>query len=469
MAMMLFSCEEASERPNIVWMIAEDLSPDLGCYGHELVSTPHIDALAMQGVRFENAFASGPVCSPARSGFMTGVYQTSIGADHHDTLEKNKLPLPKRIKTLPDILYDAGYFVDYNGKTHFNFKYDGEAIKDRDLSERAEGQPFFLVLQTKHTHRPFTRDPLRPIDPASIDIPPYYPDHEITRRDWADYLEDVQHLDYWVGEQMKWLNENNLLVNTVVVFLGDHGRPHVRGKQFLYDEGLKVPLIITHFGKKKQQKVVESVVSLIDLAPTMLNLAGMEIPPTMHGIDILSKINREHVFASRSRNGDAIDKMRCIRSNDYLFIKNFMPDKPWMQLSSYKKSAYPVYTLLKILHKNNELNREQSIFLSQTKPVYELYNVRDDPFQVNNLADSDPTRVKKFDEILINWQKTTNDTFDDPDQHDLESMIADKKAGLVKWYLNNGLPENPTDEDVLNFWHNRLLGTITNKNIKLNQ
>jgi N-sulfoglucosamine sulfohydrolase len=455
----LFSCREIDEQPNIVWMIAEDVSPDMGCYGNTLVKTPHIDQLAMQGIRYENAFASSPVCSPARSGFMTGVYQTSIGADHHDTMEKNKLPLPVGVKTLPDILYDAGYFVDFNGKTHFNFKYEGAAIKDRDIKERAEGQPFFLVLQSKHTHRPFKRDPLRPIDPAKVEIPPCYPDHEITRRDWADYLEDVQHLDDWVGEQMKWLSETDFLKNTVVVFFGDHGRPHVRGKQFLYDEGLRVPLIITYFGGKKQPRVVESVVSLIDLAPTMLKMAGMEIPSAMHGIDIISDFDREFVLASRSRNGDAIDKMRCIRTNDYLFIKNLMPDTPWMQLSSYKKYSYPVYTLLKVLHKNNELTADQSNFMSEQKPVYELYRVKDDPYQLNNLADSDPMKVAEFEGILHNWQKATNDHFEDPDQPDLEAMIADKRLGLKKWYLNNGLSENPTDEEVLDVWHQKLFET----------
>jgi N-sulfoglucosamine sulfohydrolase len=119
------ACKNVPENPNIVWLIAEDLSPDLGCYGNSLVSTPNIDKLAFQGIRFTNAFATCPVCSPSRSGFITGMYQTSIGADHHDTMEKNKLSLPEGVSTLPDILYDAGYYIDYNGKTHFNFKYEG--------------------------------------------------------------------------------------------------------------------------------------------------------------------------------------------------------------------------------------------------------------------------------------------------------------------------------------------------------
>jgi N-sulfoglucosamine sulfohydrolase len=454
---MVVACNGKSvQKTNIVWLIAEDLSPDLGCYGHPLVKTPNIDKLADQGIRFENAFATCPVCSPSRSAFFTGVYQTTIASDYHDTMEKNKLPLPEGIKTLPDIFYEAGYFVDYHGKTHFNFKYEGLAIKDRDWHERKEQQPFFLVLQTHHTHRPFTRDTIRPVDPAKIEIPPCYPDHEITRRDWADYLEDVQHLDDWVGEQMNWLESNNLLDNTVVVFFGDHGRPHVRGKQFLYDEGLQVPLIIAQFNKNRQKGKVKELVSLIDLAPTMLQLAGMEVPNYMHGLNILSEIDREHIFASRSRMGDAIDKMRCIRTEDYLFIKNFMPEKPWMQLSSYKKRSYPVYTLLEVLHEKDQLTDEQAYFMTDTKPEYELYNVKKDPFQLNNLAETNPELVADFSKMLEKWQAETNDHFDDPDQPDLEEMIAGKRAGLRKWYLDNGLSENPSNEEVLNLWKKKL-------------
>lgn len=453
---LFISCENVSEDPNIVWLIAEDLSPDLGCYGHPLVRTPNIDKLANQGVRFENAFASAPVCSPSRSGFITGMYQTSIGADHHDTMEKNKFTLPEGVKTLPDIFYEAGYYVDYNGKTHFNFKYEGEAIKDREWDERKKQQPFFLVLQTKHTHRPFTRDTLRPIDPEKIDLPSYYPDHEITRRDWADYLEDVQHLDDWVGEQMDWLDSNNLLENTVVVFFGDHGRPHVRGKQFLYDEGLKVPLIIVRFNKNKEQRVVKELVSLIDLAPTMLKLAGLQVPDNMHGVDILSEISRNHIFSSRSRMGDAIDKMRGIRTEDYLFIKNYMPEKPWMQLSSYKKRSYPVYTLLEVLQEKDQLTEEQAYFMAETKPEYELYNVKEDSFQLYNLADSNPELINKFKIILEKWQAETNDRFEDPDQSDLEDMIAGKRADLKKWYKDNELSENPSNEEVLDLWREKL-------------
>jgi N-sulfoglucosamine sulfohydrolase len=314
-----------------------------------------------------------------------------------------------------------------------------------------------MKAPTNHTHRPFTRDTLRPIDPAAIVLPPYYPDHEITRRDWADYLEDTQHLDNWVGEQMEWLKSNKLLDNTIVVFFGDHGRPHVRGKQFLYDEGLKVPLIIAGFGKQIQNhRAAEDLVSLVDLAPTMLNLTGLKVPDHMHGLDILSKIDREYIFASRSRMGDAVDKMRSVRTKDYLFIKNFMPEKPWMQHSSYKKRSYPVYTLMEALHNKNQLTEEQAYFMADTKPEYELYAVKKDPFQLNNLAIAFPELVADFDKILETWQTETDDSFEDPDQPELQDMIAIKREELRKWYINNELSENPSNEEVLDLWRKKL-------------
>ncbi len=442
-----------TDRPNIVWLIAEDFSPDLGCYGHPLVHSPNIDKLAAEGIRYEYAFASSPVCSAARSGFITGMYQNALAADEHDTMEKNKLPLPEGVKTLPDYFHEAGYFVSFNGKTHFNFKYEGEGIKARDVHDRAEGQPFFMVLQTYHTHRKFHRDAIRPIDPQAVELPLCYPDHEITRRDWADYLEDAQHLDRWVGEQMQYLEENNLLDNTVVVFFGDHGRPHVRGKQFIYDEGLRVPLIITRFGEKRDVRVVKELVSLIDLAPTMLELSGIRMSDHMHGIDILAPIERKHVFASRSRNGDAIDKMRCVRTENHLFIKNYMPHVPWMQLSSYKRNAYPVFTLLNVLDKQNRLTSEQQYFMSPTKPVYELFDVKNDPDQVYNIADSHPELVAELEKILEDWRKQVNDCFEDPDLPDLVEMIASKRKGIDRWNEQQGLPPNPSDEEVLQAWH----------------
>ncbi len=459
------SCKEKeTSPPNIVWLIAEDLSPDVGCYGNNDISTPNIDKLTINGTKYENAFASGSVCSPSRSAFITGLYQTSIGSNFHRTMKRNMYRLPESIKTLPQYFYDAGYFVDYNGKFDLNFKSSDAALKNRKLEERNPEQPAFIILQTYHTHRPFHKHK-NTVNPNKVSIPGYYPDHSITRQDWANYLEDVLHCDDWVGEQMKWLEDNDLLNNTIVVFFGDHGRPHVRDKQFLYDGSLKVPLVIKWFGKNEETQVIDDVVSLVDLAPTMLKAANLEVPSHMHGIDIRQEIDREFVVGARDRNGDAIDKMRCLRTKDYLFIKNFMPEIAYMQKSGYKLTNYPVYTLMKEMHKEGKLTPEQARFMKEEKPVYELYDVRSDPEQLYNIADQNPELVAEFDKKLTEWQKITNDTFPDPDLKNLPKKMRGKQEWLNGWFEKNDLPVGASDEELLEFWTNQLFkqDTVTQK------
>ena len=456
--LFLIACNQVQpEKPNIIWLIAEDISPDLPCYGNFDASTPSINKLAENGIVFHNAFATGPVCSPSRSAFLTGVHQTTLGADFHRTLKKNKPSLPEGVKTLPQIFYEAGYFVDYNGKKDVNFNYKEEGFKDRDWSERKPGQPFFMVLQTFHTHRPFHRHEKK-VNPDSVSFPPYYPDHALTRRDWANYLEDIQHLDDWVGEQMQWLADSNLLENTIVVFVGDHGRPHVRDKQFLYDGSLKVPLIISHYNKQKQQKVNNKLISLIDLAPTMLEAANLPVPSYMHGVSLNEKEERKYVFAARDRSGDAIDKMRSVRSKDYLLIKNYMPEKPYMQKSGYKLSRYPVFSLMHYLAEEEKLTPEQQIFMAKTKPEYELYNVKTDPYQLNNIAETEPEVLQEMQKVLSEWQTVTNDTLSDPDIVDLSKKLKGKSDWLKSWYDENGLSYDANWKELVEFWESELLG-----------
>ena len=178
--------QKETNKPNIIWMIAEDLSPDLGCYGNKIVKTPHINKLAQQGIMFQNAHATGSVCSPSRSAFVTGMYQTSFGANFHRTMKRNLHKLPKGTQTLFDFFHEAGYFVDYNGKKDLNFKLKSKGLKNRKWKTRKADQPVFLVFQSYHTHRPFHNDTVNPVDPTTVSIPPYYPDHPLTRRDWAN-------------------------------------------------------------------------------------------------------------------------------------------------------------------------------------------------------------------------------------------------------------------------------------------
>lgn len=437
-------------KPNIVWLIAEDLSPDLGCYGNTLVSTPNVDKLAANGILFENAFATAPVCSASRSAFITGVHQTTLGANNHRTLKKNMKSLPDGVKTIGDHFQDHGYFVNFEGKKDLNFKYKGTGLKKRKLSERKPGQPFFTVLQTYHTHRPFKIESKNPIDPSLVTIPPYYPDQPLTRRDWANYLEDINTMDQWVGEQLKFLEENKLLENTIVVFMGDHGRPMVRAKQFLYDSGLKVPLVISYPDHLKPA-VNNDLVSLLDLPKTMYTLAGIEYPKVIGGVDMFSEKNK-FLIGARGRSGEAVERIRSLRTKEYLLIKNEIPEKSWMQHSSYKRLRYPVYTLMHFLHKQGKLDTIQSMYMKSSKPQFELYDVKNDPYQIKNLANKLPKIVTKLDKQMSDWQEKNGDTILDPDRFDMEDKIKSKDKWASGWYQERGLTDPPSDEELLNYW-----------------
>lgn len=448
--------EKKQSQPNIVWLIAEDLSPDFSFYGVKGAKTPTLDRMAKEGIFFQNAFAAASISSASRSGFVTGMYQTAIdGANCHRPLPENFHPLPEGCKTVFDIFHEAGYLVDYNGKKDLNFAPIGEGIKDRDLKDRKKDQPFFMVLQSKHTHRTFVGDKEHPIDPMSLDLPPHYPEHPLTRKDFARYFEDIQLLDHWIGDQLAMLKAQGLLDNTIVVFFGDHGRPHVRDKQFLYEGGTKVPLVMQAFGRELEKCNTQKLVSLVDLAPSMLDLAGIDIPEFMQGTSMFSKgKEREYVVMARDRCGDAMDHIRALRTKKYHFIKNDMPEKPWMQLSSYKKIEYPVYTLLKVLHAEGKLTPEQEYFMQDTKPVYELYEVGKDPHQLRNIADSNPEIVKELNQKLEQWKVETNDVFDDPDEAagKLEEVYQSKAKWLSNWYKKCGFTKEPTDKELLDYW-----------------
>ena len=236
------------ERPNILWLISEDTSPDFGCYGNTLVRTPNVDRLAAEGMRFTHSFATSPVCSPSRSAFCTGMYQTTIGAHQHRTYYKQELPAPVRVVT--DYFREAGYYTtnckglqyDQPGKTDWNFTLGHEAFDGTNWRGRKSGQPFFAQVNLFLTHRPFVRDERNPIDPDAAQAPPIYPDHPVTRRDWADYLESLQVLDRQIGAVLTRLEGEGLADNTIVFYFGDHGQPHLWAKQWLYEGGIRVPL-----------------------------------------------------------------------------------------------------------------------------------------------------------------------------------------------------------------------------------
>lgn len=289
--------QTARNRPNILWILSEDISPELSCYGAELVQTPNLDKLAGEGIRFTNAFTTGPVCSASRSAMITGMYQTSVGAHNHRSHRGDGYTLPAPVRLITELFREAGYFtanvktaapgVRGSGKTDFNFQFKN-AFDGSDWSQREAGQPFFAQLSISMTHRGGHWKNLQeqldnPVDPAKVKLPPYYPDHPIARDDWATYLNSIQVMDGYVGKILERLDEEGLADNTAVIFIGDHGRCHVRGKQWLYDGGVHIPLIVRWPGKLKAAKVCEDLVSAIDISATVLKIAGVEPPEYMEG------------------------------------------------------------------------------------------------------------------------------------------------------------------------------------------
>ncbi len=459
----------ATPRPNILWLISEDISPDIGCYGNSLVQTPNLDRLAAQGTRYDAAFASCPVCSPARSAMMTGMYQTSIGVHNHRSHRDDDYRLPEPVKVITSYFRDAGYFVsngrgtdwERGGKTDWNFTPDEKPFDGTDWRQRKAGQPFLAQYNFSLTHRDFKRDPERPIDPAKVDLPPYYPDTPLLRRDWADYLESLQVLDTQVGALLKRLEDDGLADNTIVLYHGDHGRPHVRGKQWLYEGGIRVPMMVRKPDGAGAGTVSDDLVSLIDVAPTMMKWAGITPPKHLEGQSIESETPREFVVCARDRCDETVDRIRCVRTKRYKYIKNFYPERAYLQFNAYKKKQYPAVSVLEQWQAEGKLTEAQKPFMAATRPEEELYDLQADPHEVKNLA-GDPAHAQTLASLrkhLTDWIEKTGDMGATPEPKEITDYWMDEARGRHEKVLKGrGLTLDSTPEEHVAYWEKRLLG-----------
>lgn len=423
------AAEPAAASPNILWLIGEDFGQHLGCYGTKEVWTPHLDRLAAAGVRYTR-FYNGHVCSPSRSAFNTGLYATTIGAHNHRS-HRDK-PLPEGVRVLSDWMRQAGYFTANvrelpsacgfkgTGKTDWNFHYAGQPFDSDKWRDLKDHQPFYAQVNFSETHRSFKAP--RQADPAKVEIPPYYPDHPVTRDDWAQYLDAASELDRKVGLVLTALEQDGLADTTVVVFFGDNGQAHVRGKQFCYEEGLLVPLLIrwparfpppAHF---QPGTVDDRLLHGIDLAPTMLALAGAPKPPKMQGQIFLGarcEPERQYVFGYRDRCDMTVMRIRTVRDARYRYIRNFTPHVPFLAFNEYKEKQYPVWTLLPQLYAQGKLTPPQAFLCQPAMPEEELYDLANDPWEINNLATSSQPEhravLQRLRGVLEQWIEDTDD------------------------------------------------------------
>ena len=433
-----------AERPNVVWIVADDMSPNFGCYGETAVATPHVDRLAREGTQFAHAYGTAPVCSPSRSALITGMEQTAIGAEHHRSGRGElTIRLPKDVRPIPELFRAAGYYTcigsgehrgkgtDWTGqaaqgggKTDYNFEWDAGMYEGADWSGRRPGQPFFMQVtllggKLRESQRGGEQIAGRAdaelggrTDSATVSMPPHLPDDPVLVADRAAYFDAVRFTDAEVGQVLARLEREGLLDTTVVAFMTDHGISHARGKQFLYDEGTHVPLIVCGPGIPAGA-VREDLVEHIDLAAVSLAVAGIPVPAWMRGRDLFAKgfVARDAVFAARDRCDETVDRIRSVRTEQYLYIRNFYPRRPHLQPNAYKDGKL-ILKRLRELHEARSLPEvTERLLFAPERPEEELYAWRDDPWQLTNLA-ADPGHANALAALrdrLDRWMIETGD------------------------------------------------------------
>jgi arylsulfatase A-like enzyme len=406
----------SAEPPNILVFVADDVNwDDFGCYGNEAIRTPNIDSLAAGGLLCKNAFLTTPQCSPTRISVLTGKYAHTVRAEDLHT------PLPAGQKMVPAYLCEAGYFTGHMRKTHYGPEgekqfdwYSKDFEFDRFLDEAGE-KPFFLWVGFRDAHRPYEPgavDP--PHDPAKVKVPPYLVDDQATREDLALYYDEIARMDENIGRFLAELKTRNELENTLIVYFNDNGRPFPRAKGSLYDSGIKTALLFQWPAKLKAGSVHKGLSSLIDLAPTLLEAAGVPIPEEMQGTSMLPRLldpdlpGRDSVYSERNwHNCD--EHMRSVRTLKYKLIRNAYTDLPHGTAADLSRS--PSWRSLKDLKDAGKLAPEQSQIFQVPRPSHELYDVEADPWEFNNLAE-DPDHaavVKELESKLDQWTRETDD------------------------------------------------------------
>lgn len=423
---LLFPLVSWSAQPNILWFVVDDMSPSFGCYGETLIQTPAVDKLAAEGTKFTRAYVTAPVCSTCRSALITGMYQTTIGAHHHRSGRGElKIHLPPEVAPVPVLFQKAGYYtcigsglpgMDHTGrpvgaakgkrkggsqlgKTDYNFEWDPKMYDSHDWAMHGD-KPFFMQVQLhggklregdEKARAAFKQRVIAELgsatDPEKVTLPPYYPRDPVILDDWALYLDAARMTDQHVGRVIARLEKEGLLENTFIIFMTDHGISHARGKQFLYDEGTHIPFIVRGPGIAKGA-TRDDLIMQIDMAAMSLAAAGLPIPPVMQGRDVFAKNYqpRDAIVAARDRCDETVEYLRSVRTDRFLYIRNFLPQRPHLQPNAYKDGK-AIVQQLRSLHAEGKLpSVSEDLLFSPTRPTEELYDYHADPFQVTNLA-----------------------------------------------------------------------------------
>ncbi|MBI5832543.1 MAG: sulfatase [Armatimonadetes bacterium] len=425
----------SSTRLNVVWIYGEDTTAHFGCYGERTITTPRVDQMAAEGVVFRQAFCTGPVCSASRSGVITGSYQTAVGAHHHRSGRGvEPVHLPAGVEPLPLLLQRAGYWTSLQaepvgdgrlGKTDYNFVWPRAMFDGTELGQRPDDRPFFAQITLwggKHRESATWHDRARVAlgsltDPESVELPPYYPRDPVFLADWADYLDTVRYTDLQVGQILDRLDNEGLADNTVVIFLADHGISQARGKQFLYDEGTKVPFVV-RAPDFRAGVVRDDLVQTMDAAAITLAAAGVAPPAWMQARNCLAADYepREVTFAARDRCDETVDRIRSVRSRRYKYIRNCLPKRPLLQPCAYKDDKRILHRLRE-LHAAGGLDEHQSALFAPRRKPEELYDLVADPWELHNLA-TEPDHAEVLVEMrdrLDRWVMESPDLGAEPE------------------------------------------------------
>lgn len=390
---------QGPERPNILWITCEDTGPQLGCYGDKYAVTPNLDALAGRALRYLHAWSNAPVCAPARTTIISGMYPPSTGSEHMRSMTR----LPESMKMFPCYLREVGYYCTNNSKEDYNLAHTGKvwdaSSPKAHYSQRAAGQPFFAVFNNTITHESQirTRPHKQVSDPAEVRVPAYHPDAPEVRQDWAQYYDNIRTMDTWAGKHLKDLEDAGLADSTIVFFYGDHGSGMPRSKRWPYNSGLHVPLLV-HIPEKfkhlrppeyKAGGTSDRLVSFVDLAPTVLSLAGVPAQSFHQGFAFAgtrTAAPQPYVYGFRGRMDERVDLVRSVRDKQYVYLRQYMPHRIYGQHINYMFET-PTTRVWKKLFDDGKATTAQQAFW-KTKPVEELYDLTADRDEVRNLAGS---------------------------------------------------------------------------------